>query len=348
MSNLTEPYQNDSGQRILDFDENRLLSPLYGAHNNHLARIEQMLDVTIVTQGNRVFIRGGKDASEQAVAVLNGLYKRLKDGESLDQGDVDGALRMVGRTPGLGHAGTSSDGNGRAVLDIPVDSLKIVTRNKVIQPRSLMQARYVAAMKKTLMTFGVGPAGTGKTYLAVAMAVEKMLSGEVDRIILSRPAVEAGENLGFLPGDLKEKVDPYLRPLYDALYDMLPGDQVEKRLFTGQIEVAPLAYMRGRTLANSYVILDEAQNTTPMQMKMFLTRFGENSWMTICGDPSQVDLPPATKSGLSQALEILSGVDGVSIVTFTEKDVVRHPLVARIVAAYDTYSQNESDKDSGR
>ncbi len=342
------PYQEDPGQLVLDFDENRLLSPLYGAHNSHLARIEQLLDVTIVTRGNRVSINGGKDASEMAAAVLNSLYKRLKAGESLDQGDVDGALRMMGKTPGLERSEVSPIGRTSTILDIPADNLKIITRNKVIQPRSPMQARYVAAMKSTLMTFGVGPAGTGKTYLAVAMAVEKMLSGEVDRIILSRPAVEAGENLGFLPGDLKEKVDPYLRPLYDALYDMLPAEQVEKRLFTGQIEVAPLAYMRGRTLANSYVILDEAQNTTSMQMKMFLTRFGENSWMTICGDPSQVDLPPAMKSGLGQALEIVSGVDGVEVVHFTEKDVVRHPLVARIVAAYDRYSRNESDKDSGR
>jgi phosphate starvation-inducible PhoH-like protein len=200
------------------------------------------------------------------------------------------------------------------------------------------------ALDKSPLTFGLGPAGTGKTYLAVAKAVSMMVAGEVDRIILSRPAVEAGERLGFLPGDLKEKVDPYLRPLYDALHDMLPGDQVAKKLLAGDIEVAPLDFMRGRTLANAFIILDEAQNTTTMQMKMFLTRMGENSRMAVTGDPSQIDLPPGTRSGLNEAMEILDGIEGVGFIRFTDRDVVRHDLVSRIVRAYDKADRARKDK----
>lgn len=328
---------------VLDFDDNRLIGPLFGAHDRHLARIEQALDVTIVNRGNRVAIEGKPDAAETARTVLSDLYARLKAGEFIDQGDVDGAIRMA-------EAGAAAPAVAAYASRQPFrtaakrtraqgpdrDGLKIATRNRVISPRTPMQGDYISKMQSCDMTFGIGPAGTGKTYLAVAMAVARMISGEVDRIILSRPAVEAGESLGFLPGDLKEKVDPYLRPLYDALYDMLPAEQVEKRLLSGQIEVAPLAYMRGRTLSNAYIILDEAQNTSPMQMKMFLTRFGENSRMTVCGDPSQVDLPPATESGLAHALGLLDAVKGIGVTRFTEKDVVRHPLVARIVEAYDT------------
>jgi phosphate starvation-inducible PhoH-like protein len=211
----------------------------------------------------------------------------------------------------------------------------IRTRRKLVMPRTPAQGKYVDAIRKNELVFGLGPAGTGKTYLAVACAAEALMNGEVDRIVLSRPAVEAGERLGFLPGDMKEKVDPYLRPLYDALYDMMPASLVAKGLAENQIEIAPLAFMRGRTLASAFVILDEAQNTTPQQMKMFLTRLGEGSRMVVTGDPSQVDLPGAQTSGLAEAVNILRGVESVAAVTFSNADIVRHALVGRIVAAYD-------------
>jgi phosphate starvation-inducible PhoH-like protein len=256
--------------------------------------------------------------------VLASLYERLRRGWPVEIADVDAAMRMCG----LGAETT-----GRA----------IITRKRHIQARSPVQADYMAAMDRHELVFGLGPAGTGKTYLAVAKAVSMMIKGEVDRIILSRPAVEAGERLGFLPGDLREKVDPYLRPLYDALHDMLPGDQVSKKLVAGDIEVAPLAFMRGRTLANSFVILDEAQNTTAVQMKMFLTRLGEHSRMVVTGDLSQIDLPPGTKSGLKDALEVLSGVPDIGFVQFTDRDVVRHGLVTRIVRAYDAHDRRAKE-----
>src|SRR6202012_6057886 len=251
-----------------------------------------------------------------ALAALDRLYGQLSEGQEVGPADIDAALRFE----------QEPDPEG----EVPV----IVTRKRHVQARTPTQAAYMRAMEKNQLVFGLGPAGTGKTYLAVAQAVSMMLKGEVDRIILSRPAVEAGERLGFLPGDMKDKVDPYLRPLYDALNDMLPGDQVAKRLAAGDIEVAPLAFMRGRTLAHAFVILDEAQNTTPMQMKMFLTRLGEHSRMVITGDLTQVDLPSGMPSGLRDALTILDGVEGIGKVTFTDKDVVRHELVARIVRAY--------------
>lgn len=213
--------------------------------------------------------------------------------------------------------------------------LTLKTKKRQIYPRTKTQAEFVQAMNSAEMVFGIGPAGTGKTFLAVAKAVSLMLEGKIDKIILTRPAVEAGENLGFLPGDLKEKIDPYLRPLYDALYDMLPSDQVDRKLEMGEIEIAPLAYMRGRTLSNAMVILDEAQNTTPMQMKMFLTRLGENSRMVINGDLSQTDLPRGVESGLAESIRILKNIEEIKIVEFTEKDVVRHGLVSKIVKAYE-------------
>jgi len=336
LSILDQAQTAENGRVLLDFPDNRLLAPLFGEHDRHLARIEQALGVTIVNRGNRVAIEGDAAACDRARTVLESLYRRLESGEDVEPGDVDGAIRLseAPQQPAVQSEAGSEErieqgGSFRAEIN------RITTRNRVITPRSPMQAAYVEAMAGRDLVFGIGPAGTGKTYLAVAMAVSRMLNGEVDRIILSRPAVEAGESLGFLPGDLKEKVDPYLRPLYDALYDMLPTEQVEKRLFSGQIEIAPLAYMRGRTLANAFVILDEAQNTTPMQMKMLLTRFGEHSRMVVCGDPSQVDLPSATRSGLAHALDVLSDVGDISVVRFTERDVVRHPLVARIIEAYD-------------
>ncbi len=309
---------------VLAFDDTSLLSPLFGEHDRHLARIEQMLGVAIVSRGNQVRIQGPHSAMEAARDALNAVYAKLRKGMNVDLGEVEAAVRL--------SQPRSSEGG----LDLfGAEGLAITTRKRRVAPRTANQGAYLKALKLNELVFGVGPAGTGKTYLAVAMAVDALTSGKVDRIILSRPAVEAGERLGFLPGDMREKVDPYLRPLYDALYDMLPGEQVTKRLATGEIEIAPLAFMRGRTLANAFAILDEAQNTTAMQMKMFLTRLGEGSRMVVTGDLSQVDLPPGTRSGLADALEALEGVQGIGTVRFLNQDVVRHPLVGRIVDAYD-------------
>jgi phosphate starvation-inducible PhoH-like protein len=311
------------------FDDNRLALQLFGAHHNHLARIEQQLDVSIHSRGNEVTIDGPTESVVAAAgAVLDRLYARLQKGHPVGLPDVDTALRMAPTDPGSGEATNGSRERGE-------DEAGVVIRGRSVTTRSRMQALYIRAMDRHDLVFGTGPAGTGKTYLAVAKAVERLVNGQVDRIILSRPAVEAGEQLGFLPGNMREKVDPYLRPLYDALYDMLPAPQVIKRLESGEIEVAPLAFMRGRTLANAFVILDEAQNTTAVQMKMFLTRLGENARMVITGDLSQVDLPKGTRSGLRHAMEILDGVPGIAFVHFSEADVVRHPLVTRIVRAYD-------------
>ena len=302
----------------MTFADNKLALELFGSHHENLARIEQKMDVAINARGNEVTITGAPDAIKDTGRALDGLYARLQGGDNVGREEVDAVLRMAVHPDGdIGDAG-----------------LTIHTRNRKISPRSKVQADYLRAIDVSSLVFGEGPAGTGKTYLAVAKAVERMVQGSVDRIILSRPAVEAGEQLGFLPGDMREKVDPYLRPLYDALHDMLPAEQVAKRLERGEIEVAPLAFMRGRTLSNAFVILDEAQNTTAVQMKMFLTRLGSNSSMVITGDLSQVDLPHGVRSGLRDALETLDGVDGVAFLEFTEVDVVRHSLVTRIVHAY--------------
>jgi len=315
------PSQKPSTLQI-EFDDNNLLPLLFGSHNAHLAKIEQKLDVSLNSRGNAVAISGPEDQATAAYDVLTSLYGQAKKGREIDAAEVDGALRLV----------ISGEGNGKT---IDADDYAVKTRKRRIGPRSPQQAVYLEAIDKSDLVFGLGPAGTGKTYLAVAKAVESLINGKIDRIILSRPAVEAGEQLGFLPGDMREKVDPYLRPLYDALHDMLPENQVAKKMENGEIEIAPLAFMRGRTLADAFVILDEAQNTTAVQMKMFLTRLGENASMVITGDLSQVDLPSGVRSGLRDAVEILEGVKGVSFVRFTEADVVRHPLVARIVRAYD-------------
>ena len=310
----------------LQFDDNTLLPLLFGEHDRHLARIEQALGVSLVSRGNHVAISGPPSAAERAREALQFLYERLRRGLTVDQGEVDAAVRLT----------TAEDSHGAGDL-FGVEGLAIRTRKRHIGPRTPGQVRYLKALRDNELVFGLGPAGTGKTYLAVAQAVQMLGSGRVDRIILSRPAVEAGERLGFLPGDLREKVDPYLRPLYDALHDMLPGEQVMKRLASGEIEIAPLAFMRGRTLANAFVILDEAQNTTPVQMKMFLTRLGENSRMVVTGDLSQIDLPPGTRSGLHDALDALDHVEGIAIIRFAAEDVVRHPLVTKIVNAYDAH-----------
>jgi len=301
---------------VREFPDNELARLLFGPHNAHLDRIEGRLGVTLEPCGNLVALEGEAGGVEAAARVLDGLYDLARRQGHVESADVETAIRMIDADPA--DAG-----------------LVLRTRKRPIVPRTPTQGTYLRALEEAPLTFGLGPAGTGKTYLAVAKAVSMMIAGRVDRIILSRPAVEAGERLGFLPGDLKDKVDPYLRPLYDALYDMLPGDQVAKKLVSGEIEVAPLAFMRGRTLANSFIILDEAQNTTPMQMKMFLTRMGEHSRMAVTGDPSQTDLAPGAASGLTDALAVLDGLPGARFVRFTDRDVVRHDLVTRIVRAYD-------------
>ena len=350
---------------VIDFDDTRLLAPLFGAHDRHLARIEQRLGLSLVPRGNRVAILGKAYAADVARVALEDLYQRLKSGLEVTVADVDGAVRMAEAQPqdvSQNRADSKGDGSNNST-GAPAKSKRpkrraadhttrrttgsedtlINTQKKLITPRSPTQAAYVDAMRKHDLVFGLGPAGTGKTYLAVAVAVSMLLEDAVERIILTRPAVEAGERLGFLPGALEEKVDPYMRPMYDALYDMMPGDRVLRRRDAGDIEVAPLAYMRGRTLSNACIILDEAQNTTPMQMKMFLTRMGENSRMVVTGDPTQVDLPAGHRSGLRDALEILDSIDDIKMIRFTADDVVRHPLVASIVRAYDKNSSDRKD-----
>jgi phosphate starvation-inducible PhoH-like protein len=303
--------------RRLVFDDNSLLPQLYGNHDQNLVRLEQLLDVTLSSRGNQVTISGPVENAALARKALVALYERLKRGLAVELAEVDAAVRFA-----------------RAEGEPAGDAEAVRTRRRVIGPRSPGQRTYLEALRERDMVFGIGPAGTGKTYLAVAVAVSMLLAGRVERLVLSRPAVEAGERLGFLPGDLREKVDPYLRPLYDALHDMLPAEQVANRIASGEIEIAPLAFMRGRTLAHSFVILDEAQNTTPMQMKMFLTRLGEGSRMAVTGDLTQVDLPHNVKSGLRDAVETLEGVEGIRFVHLTDRDVVRHDLVTRIVRAY--------------
>jgi len=322
-----EQLNAEHDQIALNFKDNTLASQLFGQFDQHLAMLEQQLHIEAAARGNEVFLEGESTAIRQAKVALEHLYSRLEQGEDIAAGDVEGAIRMAAADNQLILPDMEKNGM--------LSMAKIGTRKKVIQARTPTQDAYIRAMDRFELVFGVGPAGTGKTYLAVAHAAALLERGAIDRIILSRPAVEAGERLGFLPGDMKEKVDPYLRPLYDALYDMIPGDKVERAIQSGVIEIAPLAFMRGRTLANSAVILDEAQNTTTMQMKMFLTRLGENSRMIVTGDPSQIDLPHGVKSGLVEALDVLKTVKSVSKIRFTGEDVVRHKLVAEIVNAYD-------------
>lgn len=315
------------GGTSLRFDDNALMSALCGAHDANLARLEQKTGAIIHARGNRLTVTGPEDAQVTAVSALKSLYRAARDGGAVAQPEVDAAIRMADLPP---------DPNDETDAAIRTPKCTVVAR-------SPGQAAYVRALRAGELTFALGPAGTGKTYLAVACAVNMMQKGQVERLILSRPAVEAGERLGFLPGDLREKVDPYLRPLYDALYEMLPGDRVAKKLESGEIEVAPLAFMRGRTLSNAFIILDEAQNTTPMQMKMLLTRLGENSRMVVTGDLSQIDLPRGVRSGLRASVEILADMDGVEFVHFSHIDVVRHDLVSRIVQAYDASDDSQGN-----
>lgn len=307
----------------LDFTDNDLLSMLVGPHDRHLTRIEQRLGVTIALRGNHVTISGPEPEVSYARKAIHYLQSQLIKGYPVDTEEVESAIRIASATT-----------RGEDVHSHIDNEQVIPTKRRMVLPRTPHQGEYIEALKKFDMVFGLGPAGTGKTYLAAAVGVSMLLAGRVDRIILSRPAVEAGERLGFLPGDMKEKVDPYLRPLYDALYDMLPPEQLQKRVASGEIEIAPLAFMRGRTLGNAFVILDEAQNTTPVQMKMALTRLGTNSRMVITGDLTQIDLPHGTPSGLHEAVRILKNVKGIKFIEFTDEDVVRHHLVSEIVRAY--------------
>jgi phosphate starvation-inducible PhoH-like protein len=317
---------NAATQLVLAFDDNRLASMLFGQYGQNLALIERRLGVVAEQRGNHVSIAGSRDGVEQARRVLEGLYERLKHGDELVSGDVEGAIRLAIAQGSLFDYDPAA---GRASFE------EINLRKRPVRARTAAQDAYIRSLRRYALVFGIGPAGTGKTWLAVAHAVQLFERKEVDRIILSRPAVEAGERLGFLPGDMREKVDPYLRPIYDALYDLMDARIVERALETTEIEIAPLAFMRGRTLSNAVVILDEAQNTTAMQMKMFLTRLGENSRMIVTGDPSQVDLPPGQISGLAEATRLLKNVEGIRVVAYTADDVIRHELVARIVEAYD-------------
>jgi phosphate starvation-inducible PhoH-like protein len=328
--------QSPSHRVELSFSDNRLVPLLYGEHDTNLTRIEHQLGVNIASRGNTLTITGSQKAAAIAEMALVSLWNRLQDSLPINNGDVDAAMRMARELRETGLA------SGNAVPD-----LKLKTRRRSIAPRTPKQAEYLKAMEENDLVFALGPAGTGKTYLAVAQAVAMMQAGQIERLVLSRPAVEAGERLGFLPGDLREKIDPYLRPIFDALNDLMPSEIVEKRLTQGLIEVAPLAFMRGRTLANAFVVLDEAQNTTPVQMKMVLTRLGENSRMVVTGDLTQVDLPNGTPSGMRDALETLCPygqppVEGVAVIEFGDTDVVRHPLVARIVQAYERRTRDRT------
>ncbi|NVK35952.1 MAG: PhoH family protein [Rhodobacteraceae bacterium] len=318
---------------VLAFEDNRLIGDLFGQFDQNLALIEQRLSISAIARGNQVTLKGANSSCAQARTALESLYHRLQQGHDIQAADVEGALRMAAVDASQMTLPTLEPKSRLALAQVS-------TRRKTIVARTPTQDAYIRAMDRADLVFGTGPAGTGKTFLAVAYAAALIERGDADRLILSRPAVEAGERLGFLPGDMKEKVDPYLRPLYDALYEMMPPEKVDRGLTSGMIEVAPLAFMRGRTLSNAVVLLDEAQNTTSMQMKMFLTRLGEGSKMIVTGDPSQVDLPRGQVSGLREALGLLASVEGVAHVQFTEADVVRHELVARIVTAYDNASRD--------
>ncbi len=308
-------------QTTLEFPDNKLLVSLSGAHQRNFVRLEQKLGVRVATRGNLVAVEGPQDARGRAVSVLRALYARLETGEGAGPEEVDAEIRFV------------TDGSARALAGEFGSPTVKTAGSRVTRARSPAQAAYLDLMRTHPLVFGVGPAGTGKTYLAAAFGAHLLHERRVERLILSRPALEAGERLGFLPGDLKEKIDPYLRPLYDALFDVM-GEQCVRLMEQGTIEVAPLAFMRGRTLSRAFVILDEAQNCTSAQMKMFLTRLGEDSRMVVTGDPSQSDLPGRRAEGLNEAMSILHEVEGAAIARFSERDVVRHPLVTRIVAAY--------------
>jgi phosphate starvation-inducible PhoH-like protein len=321
------PAPDAATETLLEFPDNRTLIDLCGEFDRNLAQIEHKLGVQIIRRGNQLAVMGDAADRTRAVSVLQALYARIESGRAVDAGEIDAQVRM--------GAADEAPLAGDQLTMFPGGKLELRTRKKHVEPRTEAQKAYVANLFTNELCFGIGPAGTGKTYLAVAVGVTMFLGGHVDKIILSRPAVEAGERLGFLPGDMKDKVDPYMQPLYDALNDFLPGKQMQKLMEDKQIEIAPLGFMRGRTLSNAFVVLDEAQNATTMQMKMFLTRLGEGSRMVITGDRTQIDLPRGTASGLADAERLLQGIKRISFNYFTSKDLVRHPLVARIIEAYD-------------
>lgn len=317
---------------ILEFKDNDIIPYLYGEYNDHLTYLEKALNIKISDRGNILRMTGKKDAIEDAKIALNALYTRLQDKElsTISHADIDAELRFLKS----GKRNGTKKKNGKAS-----NKVVIKTKNKTIVPRSPNQEKYLKLINQKDMVFGLGPAGTGKTYLSVAAAVDMYLQGKVERLVFCRPAVEAGENLGFLPGDMKEKIDPYLRPIYDALHDMLPWDFMMKKMEIGEIEIAPLAFMRGRTLARSFVILDEAQNATCSQMKMFLTRMGEASHMVVTGDPTQTDLPAKMNSGLNEAIEVLNDIPDIGFITFDAEDVIRHGLVKKVINAYENHKR---------
>ena len=321
------PPADAATETLLEFPDNFLLIDLCGEYDRNLTTLEDRLGVQILRRGNQLAVVGETDARQEAAKVLQALYSRLEAGRSLEAGDLDRELRMGAEPVRNGDQIELFKGENARV--------EIKTRKKLVEPRTDAQKAYVKSLFAHELAFGIGPAGTGKTYLAVAVGVNMLISGHVDKIILSRPAVEAGEKLGYLPGDMKDKVDPYMQPLYDALNDFLPGKQSAKMMEEKVIEIAPLAFMRGRTLSNAFVVLDEAQNATTMQMKMFLTRLGEGSRMVITGDRTQIDLPRGVNSGLWDAERLLKHIPKVSFNYFTSKDVVRHPLVAAIIEAYE-------------
>ena len=305
---------------------------LFGSFDENIKMIEKEFDVGVVSRGSEIKVTGEAENVSKGVRAINGLLMLINRGEALSDQNVRYVISLV------------NEGNEDQLPQMTADCICITSKGRPVKPKTLGQKKYIEAIRKNTVTLGVGPAGTGKTYLAVAMAVTAFRAKEVNRIILTRPAVEAGEKLGFLPGDLQQKVDPYLRPLYDALFDMLGAESFQKQLERGNIEVAPLAYMRGRTLDDSFIILDEAQNTTSQQIRMFLTRMGMNTKMIITGDLTQIDLPREQRSGLKEALKILDGVEGIGVVKLGQKDIVRHKLVTRIVNAYDKYDKERAEE----
>ena len=321
--------KSTAAETLLEFPDNRRLIELCGVNDENLKQIEDVLGIQIVRKGNRIVLLNDGSMLRRGEEALQYLYEQLEHGAALDAGEIDHALRF--RKPPLNKT-EAENRNDSAVFE----EIEIKTKNRKVKPRTPAQGRYVRALLDDDIVFGIGPAGTGKTYLAVAVAVEMFRAGKVSRILMCRPAVEAGERIGFLPGDMKEKVDPYMRPLYDALHAFLPASQVSRMIDDNQIEIAPLAFMRGRTLSSAFVLLDEAQNATSMQMKMFLTRLGMNSRMAVTGDVTQIDLPQGVESGLVEARQLLQGIKGIAFRELTSADVARKSLVERIINAYAT------------
>lgn len=310
--------------------QNELISNIFGSFDENIKKIENAYSVNIINRGDDILISGEGNSVNKASQVLNALVSLAESGESIQEQNINYLIAEA------------EDDNLSEAKGVQDDFICMTMNGRALRPKTLWQKKYIDAIRKDTVVFGIGPAGTGKTYLAMAMAITAFKHNEVDRIILTRPAIEAGENLGFLPGDLQQKVDPYLRPLYDALYEIMGAENYLRNMEKGLIEVAPLAYMRGRTLDNSFIVLDEAQNTTPEQMKMFLTRLGYGSKAVITGDITQIDLPKGKKSGLTEASAILGNIDGISICKLTNKDVVRHPLVQKIINAYEKFEQKKS------